>query len=34
MAYEALLEEQREETHQIINELLEDGGDPDTLYTV
>lgn len=34
MAYEALLEEQREETRQIIEELLEDGSDPDALYTI
>ncbi|MEQ4582072.1 MAG: ribonuclease E inhibitor B, partial [Pantoea agglomerans] len=31
MAYEALLEEQQEETRQIIEELLEDGSDPDAL---
>lgn len=34
MAYEALLEEQREETRLIIEELLEDGSDPDALYTI
>ncbi|MFB6326107.1 ribonuclease E inhibitor RraB [Pantoea deleyi] len=34
MAYEALLEEQQEETRQIIEELLEDGSDPDALYTI
>ena len=34
MANEALLEEQREETRQIIEELLEDGSDPDALYTI
>lgn len=34
MAYEALLEEQREETRTIIEELLEDGSDPDALYTI
>ena len=34
MAYEALLEEQREETRLIIDELLEDGSDPDALYTI
>ncbi|ORM73011.1 ribonuclease E inhibitor B [Pantoea wallisii] len=34
MAYEALLEEQREETRMIIEELLEDGSDPDALYTI
>ncbi|MDU5826145.1 MAG: ribonuclease E inhibitor B, partial [Mixta calida] len=33
MAYEELLEEQREETRAIIEELLEDGSDPDALYT-
>ncbi len=34
MAYEALLEEQREETRLIIEELLDDGSDPDALYTI
>ena len=34
MAFEALLEEQREETRLIIEELLEDGSDPDALYTI
>lgn len=34
MAYEALLEDQREETRLIIEELLEDGSDPDALYTI
>ncbi len=34
MTYEALLEEQREETRVIIDELLEDGSDPDALYTI
>ncbi|WP_034917175.1 MULTISPECIES: ribonuclease E inhibitor RraB [Erwinia] len=34
MANEALLEEQREETRLIIEELLEDGSDPDALYTI
>ncbi|MGJ0480582.1 ribonuclease E inhibitor RraB [Pantoea agglomerans] len=34
MAYEALLEEQQEETRLIIEELLEDGSDPDALYTI
>lgn len=34
MAYEELLEEQREETRAIIEELLEDGSDPDALYTI
>ncbi|WNY83404.1 ribonuclease E inhibitor RraB [Cronobacter dublinensis] len=29
-----LLEEQREETRLIIEELLEDGSDPDALYTI
>ncbi len=28
------LEEQREETRLIIEELLEDGSDPDALYTI
>lgn len=30
----ALLEEQREETRLIIEELLEDGSDPDALYAI
>lgn len=34
MANRELLEEQREETRQIIDELLEDGSDPDALYTI
>ncbi|SFN25195.1 hypothetical protein SAMN05216516_104144 [Izhakiella capsodis] len=34
MAYEELLEEQREETRLIIDELLEDGSDPDALYAI
>ncbi|MEH2920660.1 ribonuclease E inhibitor RraB [Samsonia erythrinae] len=34
MANRELLEEQREETRQIIEELLEDGSDPDALYTI
>ncbi|MBP2168433.1 regulator of RNase E activity RraB [Erwinia toletana] len=34
MAYEQLLEEQREETRLIIEELLEDGSDPDALYAI
>jgi regulator of RNase E activity RraB len=33
MANPELLEEQREETRLIIEELLEDGSDPDALYT-
>ncbi len=34
MDYEELLEEQREETRLIIDELLEDGSDPEALYTI
>lgn len=34
MANREFLEEQREETRQIIEELLEDGSDPDALYTI
>ncbi|EPF4652641.1 ribonuclease E inhibitor RraB [Cronobacter sakazakii] len=34
MAKPELLEEQREETRLIIEELLEDGSDPDALYTI
>ncbi|MEI2604920.1 ribonuclease E inhibitor RraB [Erwinia aphidicola] len=34
MANETLLEEQREETRLIIEELLDDGSDPDALYTI
>ncbi|WP_127959738.1 ribonuclease E inhibitor RraB [Serratia microhaemolytica] len=34
MASRELLEEQREETRRIIEELLEDGSDPDALYTI
>ena len=34
MANRALLEEQREETRLIIEELLDDGSDPDALYTI
>ncbi|KHN50103.1 ribonuclease E inhibitor RraB [Pectobacterium fontis] len=34
MANRELLEEQREETRQIIEELLDDGSDPDALYTI
>ena len=34
MANPELLEEQREETRLIIEELLEDGSDPDALYTL
>lgn len=34
MTFEAFMEEQREETREIIEELLEDGSDPDALYTV
>ncbi|ACX86268.1 ribonuclease E inhibitor RraB [Pectobacterium parmentieri] len=34
MANRELLEEQREETRLIIEELLDDGSDPDALYTI
>lgn len=34
MANRELLEEQREETRLIIEELLEDGSDPEALYTI
>ncbi|UYA58680.1 Ribonuclease E inhibitor RraB [Pectobacterium sp. F1-1] len=34
MASRELLEEQREETRLIIEELLDDGSDPDALYTI
>ena len=34
MANRELLDEQREETRLIIEELLEDGSDPDALYTI
>ncbi len=34
MANRELLEEQRNETRLIIEELLEDGSDPDALYTI
>lgn len=34
MANPELLEEQREETRLIIEELLDDGSDPDALYTI
>lgn len=34
MANSEQLEEQREETRLIIEELLEDGSDPDALYTI
>ncbi len=34
MANEELLAEQREETRLIIEELLDDGSDPDALYTI
>ena len=34
MANPEHLEEQREETRLIIEELLEDGSDPDALYTM
>lgn len=34
MANPELLDEQREETRLIIDELLEDGSDPDALYTI
>ncbi|SUH40066.1 Ribonuclease E inhibitor RraB [Salmonella enterica subsp. enterica] len=34
MANPELLEEQREETRLIFEELLEDGSDPDALYTI
>lgn len=34
MANREFLEEQREETRLIIEELLEDGSDPDALYTI
>ena len=34
MANPEQLEEQREETRWIIEELLEDGSDPDALYTI
>lgn len=34
MANSEQLEEQREETRLIIDELLEDGSDPDALYTI
>ncbi|MBF7981651.1 MULTISPECIES: ribonuclease E inhibitor RraB [Rahnella] len=34
MANRELLDEQREETRLIIEELLDDGSDPDALYTI
>lgn len=34
MANRDLLDEQREETRLIIEELLDDGSDPDALYTI
>ncbi|KEA50663.1 RNase E inhibitor protein [Mangrovibacter sp. MFB070] len=34
MANPELLDEQREETRLVIEELLEDGSDPDALYTI
>ncbi len=34
MANREILDEQREETRLIIEELLEDGSDPDALYTI
>ncbi len=34
MTFESFMEEQREETREIIEELLEDGSDPDALYTI
>ncbi len=34
MANPELLEEQREETRLIIEELLEDGSDPDARYSI
>lgn len=34
MANRELLDEQRDETRLIIEELLEDGSDPDALYTI
>ncbi len=34
MANREVLDEQREETRLIIEELLEDGSDPDALYTI
>lgn len=34
MAHDTLLEEQRVETRLIIQELLDDGSDPDVLYTL
>ena len=34
MTFEAFMEEQREETREIIEELLDDGSDPDALYTI
>ncbi|RWR01463.1 hypothetical protein ED28_13295 [[Pantoea] beijingensis] len=34
MSKESLLEDQREETRLIIEELLDDGSDPDALYTI
>lgn len=34
MSYAEIIEEQKIETREIINELLEDGSDPDALYTI
>ncbi len=34
MSYAELIEEQKEETREIIAALLEDGSDPDALYTI
>ncbi|GAB6261403.1 ribonuclease E inhibitor RraB [Photobacterium sp. R1] len=34
MSYAELIEEQKEETREIIESLLEDGSDPDALYSI
>lgn len=34
MSYAELIEEQKEETREIIEALLEDGSDPDALYSI
>ncbi|WP_413111264.1 ribonuclease E inhibitor RraB [Thaumasiovibrio sp. DFM-14] len=34
MSYDELIEEQKEETREIIEALLEDGSDPDALYSI
>ncbi|OAN19058.1 RNase E inhibitor protein [Photobacterium jeanii] len=34
MSYAELIEEQKEETREIITAILEDGSDPDALYTI